>query len=160
MANPTGTLAAHLYTSATPLVDVAGSADAIGDFQGLTIATEIALITNFGDFGRVFTPVTFQSVAEGRAYKLKGGYDDGEIQLSLGQDLSDAGQAALKAYAEASDQNTYPFKITLTGANASYDTIYFGAKVMSFRTSMGGVNDVVRAMVSLQINTSIFTGAN
>jgi hypothetical protein len=160
MAAPTGTLAARLYTSATPLSDVAGSADAIGDFQGLTIATEIALITNFGDFGRVFQPVSFQSVADGRTYKMKGGYDDGEIALMLGQDLSDAGQALLKSYAEASNQNTYPFKITLTGANASYDTIYFGALVASFKTQMGGVNDVIRAAVSLNINTTIFTGAS
>lgn len=160
MAAPTGTLGAKLYTSATPMVDIAGSADAIGDFQGLTIATEVALITNFGEFGRVFQNVEFQSVGEGRTYKLKGGYNDGQIQLGLGQDLSDAGQAALKAYADASDQNTYPFKIVLVGADASYDTIYFGAKVMSFRTQMGGLNDTIRAMVTLEINTTIFTGAS
>lgn len=160
MAAPTGTLGAKLYTSATPLTDIAGSADAIGDFQGLTIATEVALITNFGEFGRVFQNVEFQSVGEGRTYKLKGGYNDGQIQLGLGQDLSDAGQAALKAYADASDQNTYPFKIVLVGADASYDTIYFGAKVMSFRTQMGGLNDTIRSMVTLEINTTIFTGAS
>ena len=160
MANPTGTLGATLYTSATPLVDIAGSADAIGDFSGLTIATEIGLVTNFGEFGRVFTNVPFQSIGEGRTYKLKGGYDDGQLQLTIGQDLSDTGQAALKAYAEASDQNTYPFKLTLVGADASYDTIYFGAKVMSFRTTLGGLNEVIRAMVTLEINTTIFTGAS
>lgn len=156
----TGTLGARLYTSATPLTDVEGAADAIGDFQGLTIATEIGLIENFGEFGRVFDPVTFQAVADGRTYKLKGGYNEGNIQLTLGQDLSDAGQAALKSYAEATNQNTYPFKVTLVGADASYDTIYFGAKVMSFRTQMGAANAVVKAMVTLEINTPIYTGAN
>lgn len=156
----TGTLGARLYTSATPLTDVEAAADAIGDFQGLTIATEIGLIENFGEFGRQFDAVTFQAVKDGRTYKLKGGYNEGNIQLTLGQDLSDSGQAALKAYAEATNQNTYPFKITLVGADASYDTIYFGAKVMSFRTQMGAANAVIKAMVTLEINTPIYTGAN
>lgn len=154
-----GTLGAHLYCNDTALTNIEAAADAITDFQGYTIATEVGLIENFGEFGKVFDLVTFQAVADGRMYKLKGGYNAGNIQFTLGQDLSDAGQALLKAHADAADQNTYPFKITLTGADASFDTIYFGAKVMSFRTQMGAVNAVVRAMVSLEINTPIFIGA-
>lgn len=154
-----GTLGARLYTSATALVNIEAAADAIGDFTGLTIATEIGLIENLGELGRVFDPVTFQAIADGRTYKLKGGYNDGNIQMTVGQDLTDAGQALLKSYGNASDQNTYPFKMTLVGADAAFDTIYFGAKVMSFRTQMGAVNSVVRAMITLDINTPIFTGA-
>lgn len=155
-----GALGAKLYTSATALVDIAGSADAIGDFTGLTIATEVGLIDNFGEYGRVYDPVTFQAVSDGRTYKLKGGYNDGSIALTMGQDLSDTGQALLKSYGEASNQNTYPFKITLVGAHANFDTIYFGALVMSFRSQMGAVNNVVKALVTLEINTTIFTGAS
>lgn len=156
----TGTLGARLFTSATPLTNIDGAADAIGDFQGLTIATECGLIENFGELGRQFETVTFVSVGEGRTRKLKGPYNDGQMQFTLGLDLSDAGQAALKAYAEASNQNTYPFKITLVGADASYDTIYFGAIVTAFRTQMGAANAVVKAMLTLEVNTTIFTGAN
>lgn len=155
----TAVLGTRLYTSATALVDIDGSADAIGDFTGLTIATEIGLVENFGELGRVFEMVPFVSVAEGRTRKLKGAYNDGQIQLTVGQDLSDAGQLALKTYADASNQNTYPFKMVLVGADASYDTIYFGAKVMSFRTQLGSANSVVKAMITLEINTTIFTGA-
>lgn len=155
----TGVLGARLYTSATPLTNVEGAADAIGDFQGLTIATEIGLIESMGEHGRVFDPVPFQAVADGRTYKLRGGHNDGQFQLTIGQDLTDAGQAALKSYVTA-DQNTYPFKITIVGADASYDTIYFGAKVMSFRTTLGATNSVIRATVTLEINTTIFTGAS
>lgn len=154
-----GTLGARLYASATALVNIEAAADAIGDFTGLTIATEVGLIENFGEFGRVFAPVNFQAVSDGRMYKLKGGFDDGNIQLTVGQDISDAGQALLKSYGEASNQNTYPFKITLVGADANFDTIYFGAKVMSYRTQMGSVNSVIKALVTLDINTPIFTGA-
>jgi hypothetical protein len=155
-----GTLGARIYVSATPLTDIEGSADAIGDFSGLTYDSEVGLIESFGEFGRQFDLATFQAVKDGRTYKLKAGFNDGQLQLTVGQDLSDAGQAALKSYAQATDQNTYPFKITLVGAGASFDTIYFGAKVMSFRTQMGAANAVVKAMVTLEVNTPIFTGAS
>lgn len=159
MAQGTGTLGAKLYTSATPLTNIDAAADAISDFQGLTIATEVGLITNMGELGRVFTPVTYQTVAEGRMRKLKAGYDDGNIQLLMAQDFSDAGQALLKGYAEASNQNTYPFKITLVGADANFDTMYFGALVLSARTQLNALQ-VIMLAVTLDINTSIFTGAS
>jgi hypothetical protein len=160
MANPTGALGAKLFMSATPLADVATAADAITDFQGLTIATEIGLIENFGEFGRQFDMVPFQAVADGRTYKLKGGYNDGQMTIVVGQDLSDAGQAAAKTAAEASNQNTYPFKMTIVGADASFDTYYWGAKLMSWRVNVGAVNNAIRATLMMEINTSIFVGAS
>lgn len=156
----TGTLGAKLYTSATPLTNLTTAADAIGDFQGLTIATEIGLIEQMGEFGRIFERVTFQAVADGRTIKLKGAFDDGAMQLVVAFDLSDSGQAALKSYADASDQNTYPFKMTFVGADSNYDTVYFGAKVMSYKVQPGNANAVIRAMISLEINTPIFIGAS
>lgn len=155
----TGVLGSRLYTSATALADIAGSADAIGDFQGLTIATEIGLIQSMSEYGRVYDTVPFQPVVDGRTYKIRGGNNDGQFQITIGQDLTDAGQAALKSYV-AGNQDTYPFKITLLGADASYDTVYFGAKVMSFRTTLGAVNQVILATVILEINTTIFTGSS
>lgn len=155
-----GTLGARLYTSATPLVDIDGSADAIDDFQGLTITTEIGLIESMGEFGKLFDLATFQAVGDGRMRKLKAGFNEGNLALVVGQDLTDAGQAALKSYANTLDQNTYPFKLTINGADASFDTVYFGAKVMSFRTTMGNVGQVVKANISLEITTAVFTGAS
>lgn len=154
----TGVLGARLYTSATPLADIEAAADAIGDYSALTITTEIGLIENVGELGRVFQVVTFQAVKDGRTYKLKAGYDEGQLALTVGQDLTDAGQAALKTYANASNQNTYPFKMTIVGADPSFSSIFFGAKVMSFRTMMGAANAVVKATINLEINTPIFTG--
>lgn len=156
----TGALGARMYTSATPLTNIATAADSITDFQALTVATEIGLIENFGEFGRQFDVVPFQAVADGRTYKLKGGYNDGQMALTIGQDLSDAGQAALKGYAEASNQNTYPFKMTIVGADASFDTYYFGGLVTSWRVTIGAVNNAIRAAVMLEVNTPIFVGAS
>ena len=155
----TGVLGARLYTSATPLANVEGAADAIGDFQGLTVTTEVGLIESLGEFGRVFETVPFQDIASGRTYKLRGGSNDGQFTFMVAQDLTDAGQAAVKGYVTG-DQNTYPFKIVLVGADASYDTVYFGAKVMSYRTTMGSTNSVIKATIVLEINTPVYTGAS
>ena len=155
-----GVLGARLYCNDTPLVNIEAAVANIGDFQGLTITTEAGLIESLGELGRVFSPVNFQAVADGRMYKLKGGYDDGNMQLTFGQDLTDAGQFLLNEHAQVSDQNTYPHKITLVGADPSFSYIYFGAKVMSYRTQLGAVNVIVKAMVTLEINTPIYIGAS
>lgn len=155
----TGVLGARLYTSATALTNIEGAADAIGDFQGLTIATEVGLVETFGEFGKVFDVVPFVPVSTGRTYKLKGPNNNGQFSLTVAQDLSDSGQAALLSYV-VGDQNNYPFKMTFVGADANFDTAYFGAKVMSFRTSLGGANNVMRATIVLEINTDIFIGAS
>lgn len=155
----TGVLGARLYTSATALTNIEGAADAIGDFQGLTIATEIGLIDNFGELGRTFDTVPFQDVATGRTHKLRGGHNDGQMQITFGQDLSDAGQAAVKSQV-AANQDTYPYKLTIEGGDGSYDTFYFGAKAMSFVTNLGAVNAALRATLRLEINTPIFIGGS
>lgn len=154
----TGILGMTMFTSATALTNIEGAADAIGDFTALTIATAIGLVENFPPIGRIFQDVPFTALG-GRVYHLKGAYDMAPGPLVLGADFSDAGQLALKGYAEAVDQATYPFKLVLVGADASYDTIYFGAKVMSCVLQMGDANTVLRANIQLGFNTPMFIGA-
>jgi hypothetical protein len=154
----TGVLGARLYVSPTPLADIEASADALADFTALTIAVEVGLIENIGEFGKQFDLVTFQAVADGRTYKLKGGYNEGNLQLTVGSDLTDAGQLLLYQYGNAQDQNTYPFRIALVGTDPSWDSIYFGGKVFSYRQQLGSVNNVIRAQVNIEINTPIYIG--
>lgn len=155
----TGVLGARLYVGDTALTNIETAADAIADFTALTTAVEVGLIENIGEFGKTFDKVTFQAIADGRTYKLKGGFDQGNLQLTVGSDLTDAGQFMLYTYGNAADQNTYPFKIILVGVDALFDTIYFGGKVFSYRQQLGSVNNVIKAMVSIEINTPIFIGA-
>lgn len=154
MAQPSGTLGAKLFVTN---LAIASTIDTEAEFSAQNW-TEVALITSFGDFGRVFTPVTYQSIAEGRTFKLKGGYDDGEFQAGLGQDLSDSGQTILKAAAETTDQSNWGFRIEFNDLPTAYGgptTYFFRGLPMSFRTSMGSVNDVVRATSGIQINSDI-----
>jgi hypothetical protein len=49
--------------------------------------------------------------------------------------------------------------MTVNGAPASFDTYYWGAKVMSWRVNLGAVNNAIRATALMEINTPIFVGA-
>ena len=153
----TGTLGATLSVSATPLVDVFASADNISDFQ-LLVYVAVGLVENLGEFGRTYQLVTFVSISDARTLKLKGPYDDGTMQMTVAYDLSDAGQTILFNAVNTVDQNTYPFKIVFVGTNAYFDTVYFGAKIMSYRIQAGAANSVLRALVQLDVNTQVYAG--
>ncbi len=165
MATPTGALGAKLFVHPTALINITDAADTLADFKALfdsvtaPLPVEIGLIENFGEMGRQFDVVPFQAVADGRTWKLKGGYNDGQMTLVVGQDLSDAGQFHMKTVAEASNQNTYPFKMTIVGAATTFDTYYWGAKVTSWRINVGAVNNTIRATAMMEVDTSIFVGA-
>jgi hypothetical protein len=154
-----GTLGTRLYIGDTPLANIEAAADAIADFTSLTTAAEIGLIENMGEFGKVFDLVTFQAIATGRMYKFKGGYNQGALDLVMASDVTDVGQALLYAYGNAQDQNTYPMKMVLNGADPAFDTVYFGVKIFSYRIVAGSVNNVMKANCKMEINTDVYIGA-
>jgi hypothetical protein len=89
---------------------------------------------------------------------MKGGYDDGAFQCGLGQDLSDAGQLALKTASDTADQSNWGFRIEFNDLPSSVGgptTYFFRGLPMSFKTSMGSANDVIRATSEIQINSDI-----
>jgi hypothetical protein len=157
MSAVTGTLGATLYVAAIALVDVFAAADNISDFQSLSY-TQVGLVENLGQFGRKSELVTFVDISSARTLKIRGPYNDGQMQMTVGMDISDAGQSILFTAANTIDQLTYPFKIALVGTNAYFDTVYFGAKVFSFEVQAGAANSVLRALVSLEVNTQVYIG--
>lgn len=154
MAQPSGTLGTKFFITGAA---IASTVDTEGEFMAQSW-TEIGLITNFGEFGRAFTNVPFQSVGEGRTYKLKGGYDDGQLQLTIGQDLSDAGQLILANAADDPTQDNFGFRIELNDSPSGIGgptTYLFRGLAMSYRTTLGGLNDVIRAMSTVEVNSTI-----
>ncbi len=150
----TGTLGAKLYISDAA---IAASIDTEAEFSSLTWV-EVGLIESFGDFGKVFAPVNFQAVADGRMYKLKGGFDNGDIAFVVGQDLSDSGQIILAAAAHDSTQDNFGIKISLNdpdNALGGPSIFYMRGLVMSYRTQMGSVNNVIKAASSVAVNSEI-----
>ena len=73
--------------------------------------SEIGEIENAGELGDQSAAITFTALADSRVRKFKGPRDAGTMTVVVGDDPSDAGQAALIA-AEAQPFN-YNFKLEL-----------------------------------------------
>lgn len=123
---------------------------------------EVAEVTNIPEFGRAYQEITHQSLGRRDTQKFKGSYNEGSITLALGRDMSNAGQAALRAALDS--DSDYNVKITLndtpsTGTSPKPTTYLLKAKVMSFTTNPGGPNQIVGASVMLGISSIVEAAA-
>ena len=120
---------------------------------------EIGEVQNMGDFGRQYEQINYSTLGDRNVRKFKGQRDDGNIELELGRKANDSGQAAM-IVAMDSDQD-YNFKVTLnddTDTTGSTPTTFiFKAKVMGYRTNVGGPNQVVGARATLGIKSGSIT---
>jgi hypothetical protein len=105
-------------------------------------------ITDLGEFGREYALVTHNPLGTRGTQKFKGSFNEGQISLQLALDNDDAGQIKLR---EASNADAdYYFAVTLQNGDKSY----FAAKVMSFKTAVGSVDQITNATVTLEITTN------
>lgn len=154
MADPKGVLGTRLFVSNA---SIASTVDTEREFTAQSW-TEVGLIGNFSELGRVFETVTFQEVATGRTHKMKGGFNDGALSITIGQDLSDAGQDLLYDAANAANQDNWGFRIEFNDAPSSVGgptTYYFRGLPMSFRTVLGATNTALTATAMIEINSDI-----
>jgi len=151
-----GTLGSKLFITDAA---IASTIDSEAEFSAQSW-TEVGLVESFGDFGRQFEMANFVAVADGRTYKFKASYNEGAFDFALGQDLSDSGQAIMKTAAELTDQSNYGFRIEFNDAPSTVGgptTVFFRGLAMSFRTSMGAVNSIVKANARVEVNSPIIT---
>lgn len=111
--------------------------------------TEVAEITDLGEFGREYSKVTHNPVSSRRTNKRKGSFDEGAITLPMARSKNDAGQK-LMAAASASDES-YSYCIRLQDGTRHY----FTAQCMSFKTSVGGVDSITGKTAVLEIDSDI-----
>ncbi len=113
---------------------------------------EVGEISDLGEFGAEFSTITHTSLSDRIVRKFKGTEDPGSLQLQLGYDPDDTGQAECKT-ALASD-NEWAFKVELNdSAGVSPTTFYFRGRVMSFKRQPGGPESIVTAQCNIGINT-------
>lgn len=112
---------------------------------------EVGEIENLGEFGDQVSSATFTALADRRVRKFKGTYDAGDMELTLGFDSGDEGQTALNGALKDSKSHDYNFKVELEDG----DIFYFSGKVMSRRIAPGSAEDVVKANVSIAINSAV-----
>ena len=116
-------------------------------YEALTF-TAIGEVTDVGEFGREYALITHSPVATRATTKLKGSFNEGSISLTFGFDDDDAGQALLST-ASGSDDN-YSFRVVLQDGT----TYYFQAQVMSFKTTVGGVDAITGGTATLEITSN------
>lgn len=111
------------------------------------VYTDVGEITNIGEFGKEFNLVTHQPLATRGVKKGKGSFNNGTLTPVAALDGDDAGQLALMAAAESDD--SYAFRVTLQDGSV----YYMMGKVMSVRTSVGGVDDVVTVSPTIEVDS-------
>lgn len=145
------------YTSAGTTLRITASAPATFNAAGygtLFPATPTATnplvgeITNLGEFGREYNLITHNPIGTRSTVKAKGSFNEGSISLELALDQGDAGQMLLKT-ASQSDADYYFEVKDLRGNKA-----YFPAKVMSFKTNIGTVDQITTATVMLELTSA------
>lgn len=135
----------HVCEGAPVTFDSAGYAALFAGSPGGELVGEI---TNFGEFGREYALVTHNPVATRGTQKFKGSFNEGTMQLQIGADTEDAGQDLMRQ--AANDDAPYSFKLT----EQNGDIYYFQAMVMSWRQSVGGVDDIISAACTLELTTN------
>jgi hypothetical protein len=141
-----------IQTSAGSTVAIAtalpGTYDATG-FNALTWNI-IAEVTDIGEVGKEFNLVTHMPIASRQVKKLKGSYNNGAITLQMARDTqASANQDKLKT-ALASDAS-YAFRVTLQDGSK----LYYTGKVMSYKTQVGGVDNVTGASTAIELDNDI-----
>lgn len=111
--------------------------------------TLIGEVVNIPAFGKQFQEVTHLPLGTRETQKFKGSFNSGSVELQLGMDLEDAGQADLLAALESDE--AFNFKVVLPTGHIRY----FKARVMSYNETIGGTDSIVGATATLSIIGSI-----
>lgn len=139
------------FTSAGTKVYVSAGIPATYDgtgFAALTF-TEVKEVTNIGAIGATRAVVTHTTLSDGIVHKRKGSTDYGEMALTMGRVISDAGQTLILA-AVASNAS-YAFKITLQDQT----NLFFQGQVTSYPLTVGGNDSVVTSEVNVALDQPI-----
>ena len=143
--------ATSAFTSAGTKLYISATAPATynqAGFAALTF-TEVGEIVNMGDFGRTYNIVNHINLGSRKTVKLKGSYNEGNLDLQLARAPGNSGQA-LVVTASTSD-NSYSFKVVLQDGTI----MYFSGQVASYTTNVGASDQIVGARANIEINNDI-----
>jgi hypothetical protein len=139
------------YTAAGSTLSISAAlpqAETETGYGALTF-TPIGEVTDIPEFGKVYTLVTHNPIADRKTRKFKGSYNNGSVALALARDPSDAGQSL--ALAALDDDDNYSFEIEFSDGSIQY----FQAKVMSYTTGTGTVDSIITTTITLEIDSDI-----
>jgi hypothetical protein len=138
-------------TSAGSTFAISVAAPATFDAAGYVALTftNVAEITDIGEFGKVYNVVKHLPLATRREQKFKGSYQTGSVVLKMARLSSDAGQLMLKTALD-SDSNV-SVCITLQDG----EKLYFAGTVIDFKNGVGGADKITERSVTIEVNTDV-----
>ena len=112
--------------------------------------TDIAEVTDIGEFGKSYNLVTHNPLGDRVTVKRKGSIKNGTIALQMAYAPADPGQTLL-ATAVDSD-NSYSYRVTLQD-NTQF---YFTGQAMGRPVQVGGVDSITASTCNIEIDSTIF----
>ena len=112
--------------------------------------TDIAEVTDIGEFGKSYNLVTHNPLGDRVTVKRKGSINNGTIALQMAYAPADPGQTLL-ATAVDSD-NSYSYRVTLQDLTQ----FYFTGQAMSRPVQVGGVDSITASTCNIEIDSTIF----
>ncbi len=143
--------ATEAFTSAGSTISIINASPATFDAAGYAAQghTLIGEVVDIPEFGKEYALVTHNPLGNRRTRKKKGSYNNGSFTLNLARAPGDAGQViALAALALDTGSS---FKVILQDGTK----LFFMALVMSMKTSIGTVDQITAASVTLEIDSEI-----
>lgn len=131
-----------LVAGAPATEDVAG--------YGALVFVNVGELTNIGELGGTYTPVTTNNIADRIQKTVKGTYVPGTLTLTVGEDMTDVGQLLVETAYTSPDDN-YSFEL----ADQNGDKVYFQGLVTKFSVTRGGPDDVVTGNIEIAVNTEL-----
>lgn len=112
--------------------------------------TDIAEVTDIGEFGKSYNLVTHNPLGDRVTVKRKGSINNGTIALQMAYAPTDPGQTLL-ATAVDSD-SSYSYRVTLQD-NTQF---YFTGQAMGRPVQVGGVDSITASTCNIEIDSIIF----
>ena len=109
----------------------------------------VGKITDMGEYGRVYTLITTLPLAQRRASKYKGSYDEGSMALVMDVDPVDVGQTGLRAQRDV-DADGY---FAVTHQDGTID--FFAALVTGASNVVAGTDNMYTSNATIEINSDI-----
>lgn len=143
--------ATEAFTSAGTNIAIVNDAPATEDAAGYAAQAhlDIGEVVDIPEFGKEYNLVTHNPLRTRRTRKYKGSYNLGSVTLNMARAPGDAGQAEALAALNLDDPSS--FEVTLQDGTK----MYFMALVMSYKTSVGTVDSITAASVTLEIDSEI-----
>jgi hypothetical protein len=141
-------------TSAGTIVNVLATLPSSYDSTGFAAlawgtGNQIGEVTNIGNFGTKYNVQSHLPIASTRAQKIKGSYDTGDLPLTIGRDITDAGQVILRA--ALASANNYSFRLSYPDGSK----VYVAGKVTSLETVTGGTDTITALEVTVALDSNI-----